>query len=77
MKSGAHLLCSVLMGLLNAQTAMALEDNCSWVTRTGGFFQVQPATEAGNYACYPPHTSAEEMKASCCAAGLKQCVSVA
>lgn len=31
----------------------------------------------GNYACYPPHTSEEEMKASCCAAGLQQCVSVA
>ena len=31
----------------------------------------------GNYACYPPGTSEEEMKANCCAAGLQHCVSVA
>lgn len=37
---------SVLLGLLNAQSAVASENNCTWETRTGGFFQVKPATAA-------------------------------
>ena len=38
---------------------------------------MQPATAAGNYACYGAHTGAEAMKARCCAAGTEACVSVA
>lgn len=37
---------NILVGLLNAQSAVAVEDNCTWETRDGGFFQVLPATAA-------------------------------
>ena len=42
---------SMLLGLLNAESAEAA-DTCTWEERSGGFYQVQPATAAGNYACY-------------------------
>ena len=67
---------SMLLGLLNAESAEAA-DTCTWEERSGGFYQVQPATAAGNYACYGAHTGAEAMKARCCAAGTEACVSVA
>ena len=63
---------SRMIGLLNlgggANASNA--DTCTWETRTGGYFQSGPR---GNFACYKDAT-VPEMKAACCAAGLKECV---
>jgi hypothetical protein len=62
---------TILIGLLNAGTA----DICTWEERTGGFFQVDPPTPAGNFECFGKGELGQA-KANCCAAGWEQCTSV-
>ena len=66
---------AMLVGLLNADMGAASVDNCTWEHRAGGYFQVTPRTPDGNFACYLAG-ELDRAKAACCAAGLKQCVSV-
>lgn len=63
---------SRLVGLLNA---MDPHNNCTWEHRTGGYYQVIPATSAGNFMC-GNYLNIEEAQAVCCAAGTKRCVSI-
>jgi hypothetical protein len=67
---------SRLVGLLNAGGNTSALDNCTWEHRTGGYYQVVPPTPDGNFRCWSDDTPLEDMKAACCAAGTKQCVSV-
>eukprot|EP01047_Picozoa_sp_COSAG01_P056335 COSAG01_NODE_6375_length_3705_cov_2.301442_4_plen_313_part_00 len=65
---------SVLVGLLNAESSLALDD-CTWQQRSGGYYQVEPPTPAGNLECYNKG-QLQQAKATCCAAGMRQCASV-
>ena len=64
----------MLVGLLNAESSAAV-DTCTWQTREGGFYQVDPPLPSGNLECYAKG-QLEQAKADCCAAGLVNCVSV-
>lgn len=66
---------AMLVGLLNADSNNRYVNNCTWEHRTGSYFQVAPPDPRGNFACFSPG-EVESAKAACCAAGLKQCVSV-
>eukprot|EP00040_Diaphanoeca_grandis_P017445 m.90939 g.90939 ORF g.90939 m.90939 type:complete len:522 (+) comp26438_c1_seq2:125-1690(+) len=69
---------SRLVGLLNAGASTPPMDTCTWQQRSGGYYQVEPATPDMNYKCWTAGDGATlaSMKAECCGAGTTQCVSL-